>query len=186
MTQTAAALSTEQALNLSQSPTSPLIVLTSGNTTKALSVQRSSKGSKHQSTKSKPDEIINNVQVDGQFYTSTSQLSYGDKVKLSFSVKEAYRAHFTLIKGLLDFHRAPAYTFTFDKTEGTFDVVTGTGATLAIEELYRFLSKIATWLDQELSFKKQLKEMIAFEREYRAKLAKVYANSEGYTLRPLV
>lgn len=184
MTQTAAALSTEQALNLSQSPTSPLTVLTSGNTTKALS-GRSPKSRKHQVTESKP-EITNKVQVDGQFYTSTSQLSYGDKVKLSFSVKEAYRAHFTLIKGLLDFHRAPAYTFTFDKTEGTFDVVTGTGATLAIEELYRFLSKIATWLDQELSFKKQLKEMIAFEREYRAKLAKVYANSEGYTLRPLV
>lgn len=119
----------------------------------------------------------------GSFFESASQLQYADKVKVSFNVKDSYRAHFVLIKGLLEFHRSSSFAFTFDKKEGTFDVTTTvSGADQPLDELGRFLKKIGTWLDQELSFRKQLKDMIAFEKEYRNRLALVYASGEGYTL----
>jgi len=117
------------------------------------------------------------------FYNEASQLQYGDKIKLSYVINESYKAHFVLIKGLIEFHRSPGNSFSFDRQAGTFDI-TLSSASSTLEDLTKFLRKIAVWLDQELSFKKQLKEMIAFEREYRAKVAKVYAGGEGYTIAP--
>jgi len=116
-----------------------------------------------------------------RFYRATSQLKYSDRLKVSFSVDETNRQHFILIKGLLEFHRNPGVVFTFNKTEGTFDATT---SALQENELNVYLQKISAWIEQELSFKKRLKDMLSFEREYRAKLATVYAGGEGFTLFP--
>lgn len=169
MTQTAAALSTDRALNIHELPSATTLFV-STTTDNAVSPARK--------------EPLNELVLpDGAFYKSESQLRYGDKVKFSFSIKDTYRSHFILIKGLLEFHRAPEFVFSFNKHDGTFDVATpSSGISQPLEELNRFLKKIATWLDQEISFKKQLKDMMAFEHEYRAKLAKVYAGGDGFTL----
>jgi hypothetical protein len=170
MTQTAAALSNDHALNIHELPsTTTLFVKTT--TTESL-------------TKSGQQEPLNEVAIsDGTFYRSETQLKYGDKVKLSFSVKETYRTHFILIKGLLEFHRPPGFVFSYNKQESTFEVTASSAGILQpLESLNKFLRKVAAWLDQEISFKRQLKDMMAFEREYRAKLAKVYAGGDGFTL----
>lgn len=117
--------------------------------------------------------------ADGKFYRPTSKLKYSDRVKISFAVADAYRNDFITIKGLLEFHRTPDLVFSYNKSEGSFDVTT---AWLDHKELFKFLRKISVWLDQELSFKRQLKEMMAFEREYRARMATVYAGGDGFTL----
>jgi hypothetical protein len=170
MTQTASALSTDHALNIHPLPSSATLFV-KATTTVSL-------------TKSGQPEPLNEIAVpDGTFYKSETQLKYGDKVKLSFSVKETYRTHFVLIKGLLEFHRPPGFVFAYNKQEGTFEVTTSSaGISQPLESLNKFLRKVAAWLDQEISFKRQLKDMMAFEREYRAKLAKVYAGGDGFTL----
>jgi hypothetical protein len=133
-----------------------------------------------------PTSPVRSEASHGGFYVTVSQLQYGDKVKVSYVVSDAYRSHFILIKGLLEFHRAAAYAFSFNRQDGTFEVTLSTGRlSNPLEELTRFLKKINAWLDQELSFKRQLKEMRAFEQEYRAKLAAIYAGGEGYTLSPI-
>jgi hypothetical protein len=170
MTQTAAALSTDRALNIHEL-TSSTTLFVNATTPEGFSIPL-----RH--------EPLNESAVpDGTFYRSESQLKYEDKVKVSFSVKEAYRTHFILIKGLLEFHRPPGLVFSYNKQEGTFDVATtSSGVSQSLEALNKFLRKVAAWLDQEISFKRQLKEMMSFEREYRAKLAKIYAGGDGFTL----
>ena len=164
MTQTAAALSTDRAFNIHELPSTTTLFVS---------------GSTAESPKSPARQEI----ADGTFYRSESQLQYDDKLKVSFSVKETYRAHFILIKGLLEFHRPPGLVFSYNTQEGTFDVATASaGVSQPLEGLNKFLRKVAAWLDQEISFKRQLKEMMSFEREYRAKLAKVYAGGDGFTL----
>jgi len=115
----------------------------------------------------------------GAFFRATSQLTYGQRVKISFAVTEAHYQNFILIKGNLEFHRSPDMVISYNRSEGTFDVTTGRQNQ---QELNKFLGKISAWLDQELSFKRQLKQMMAFEHEYRAKLATVYAGGDGFTL----
>jgi hypothetical protein len=170
MTQTAAALSSDHALNINELRSSAtLTVHTSVHPASTRTASSSHSGASN-----------------GTFYAAVSQLHYGDKVKFSYVVKDSYRSHFVLIKGLLEFHRSPAFVFSFNRQEGTFDVTLSTNRlSQPLDEFNRFLRKIAAWLDQELSFKRQLKEMRAFEQEYRAKLAKVYEGGEGYTLSPL-
>ena len=104
-------------------------------------------------------------------------------MKVSLSVDESHRQHFILFKGLLEFHRSAGFVFSFNKQDGTFDVTTSAQQEA---ELNVYLRKISAWIGQELAFKRRLKEMLAFEREYRAKLAKVYTDGDGFTLFPTV
>ncbi|HTF18847.1 MAG TPA: hypothetical protein VK658_12285 [Chryseolinea sp.] len=173
MTQTATALSNDGALDIHKlTPSSTSTLSISATTT-----ERASTSAKP------PQSFRNSSSPEGSFYQGTSQLKYGDKAKFSFAVTESYRAHFILIKGLLEFHRAPEFVFSFNKQDNTFEVTSVfAGISQPLDELNKFLKKIAVWLDQELSFKRQLKEMMAFEREYRAKLAKVYSGGDGFTL----
>ena len=170
MTQTAAALSTEHALNIHEYSSAATLTA-------------------HAPTRPAVGQGIKSAQPEtgkGGFYEAISQLQYGDKVKLIYAVNPAYQSHFVLIKGLLEFHRAPGYTFLFKREEATFEVtLPAVRLSKPLDEFTNFLKKINLWLNQELSFKRQLKEMRAFELAYRAKLAKVYADGEGYTLRPV-
>lgn len=168
MIQTAAALSQDGAFNIHDIASAATLTV---------NADPIDAGVKLTATSLTPDTL------KGSFFESATQLQYGGKVKVSFAVKDSYRIHFTLIKGLLEFHRTSGFVFTFNRQAGTFDFTTPASAIgQPLEELGRFLKKIGTWLDQELSFKKQLKEMIAFEKEYRNRLAQVYASGEGYTL----
>lgn len=115
----------------------------------------------------------------GEYFNSVSQLKYADRLKVTFEVSTDYRKQFVLIKGLLEFHRLPDFSITYDREAGTLEVTTFSSGQA---ELLSFLGKISGWIKQELSFRQQLKEMISFEREYRQKLAKVYAGGEGFTL----
>jgi hypothetical protein len=165
MTQIAAAWSTDHALNIHEDSAATLNV--------------------HSSPAKATDRTYANhaesTLYQGRFYRATSQLKYSDRLKVSFSVNETTRQHFILIKGLLEFHRNPGVVFTFNKAEGTFEATTGA---LQENELNGYLRKISAWIEQELSFRKRLKDMLSFEREYRAKLATVYSGVEGFTLFP--
>jgi len=165
MTKTAAAWSTEHALNIQEVVASSLSIHNS-ETTEA------------------PSAIVATSELfQGAYYRATSQLKYSDRLKVSLSVDESHRQHFILIKGLLEFHRSAGFVFSFNKRDGTFDVTTSAQQEA---ELNVYLRKISAWIGQELAFKRRLKEMLAFEREYRAKLAKVYTDSDGFTLFPTV
>jgi hypothetical protein len=169
MTQTAAAMSTGHALNIHEY--SPAVILTAHTSSRPAVA---------------PAKPAHTPSTDDAFYVPVSQLHYSDKVKLSFLINDTYQSHFVLIKGLLEFHRAPGYVFLFKRDEAAFEVTLPVvRLSYPLDEFADFLKKINIWLNQELSFKRQLKAMRAFELEYRAKRAKVYADGEGYTLRPL-
>ena len=164
MTKSAVAWSTGHALNIYSNPATPLAIHSIKEESDTLQI----------STEKSELSFF-----EGKYFVSVSQLQYGDRLKIAFQVKEPYRRDFVLIKGLLEFHRLSDFAFSYNRNEGTLDV------TLSIvkqEELLKFLKKISLWIDQELSFKHQLKEMISFEREYRKKLASIYSGGDGFTL----
>ncbi|MGC3946229.1 MAG: hypothetical protein QM762_17220 [Chryseolinea sp.] len=164
MTKSAFAWSTGHALNIYSNPTTPLAIHALKEESDVLPVS---------------PEKVDSAFFEGKYFSSVSQLQYGDRIKISFDINRLYQKDFVLIKGLLEFHRLPDFAFSYNRQHGSLDVTT---ASSRQNELNKFLKKVSVWIDQEFSFKRQLKEMISFEREYQKKLAKVYAGGEGYTL----
>jgi hypothetical protein len=88
------------------------------------------------------------------------------RIHLSFVVAPEYKTSFGLLKGLIDFHRSPNFSFTFDRSQHRVDV------TVADEDqhlLTSFLQSVHTRLTDELSFKANLKKILQFESDYKRK-----------------
>ena len=165
MTKSAIAWTTGHALNIYSNQSTPLAIHSVRDESKGLQVS--------------PESEVDSTFFQGAYFNSAAQLQYGDRLKVVFEIKTSHLKDFVLIKGLLEFHRLPEFTFTYNRQDGTFDAtISKTNQT----ELLRFLRKVSIWIDQEFSFKNQLKEMISFEREYRKKLAAVYSGGDGFTL----
>src|SRR5690349_24621846 len=107
MTKSAVAWSTGHALNIYSNPTTPLSIHTLKDDSAALQL---------------PNERKQPTFFEGTYFSSISQLQYGDRLKITFEVAESYRKDFILVKGLLEFHRLSDFTFTYNRGEGTLDV----------------------------------------------------------------
>lgn len=164
MTKSALAWSTGHALDIYSNSSTPLAI-TSNDDTNLLRVS--------------PEPVIDPSFYAGEYFSSVSHLKYADRLKITFEISNDHRKDFVLIKGLLEFHRLPDFSIAYNKEAATLEI---TASSSRQSELLSFLRKISGWIKQELSFKRQLKEMISFEREYRQKLAKVYEGGEGFTL----
>jgi hypothetical protein len=125
--------------------------------------------------------------IDNRFYRPLSIFKYGDRVKVSFALRQPYAAHYVLSKGLLEFHRSTDFVFDYNRIDRSFHVSIRIEY---LESLRKFLGNISIWLDEELYFRSALKEIIAFEKTYKSKMEEVYAlqstrrfkNTKGETL----
>lgn len=148
MNQTAAILSTRQALHISQ--TEPVFSLTESQEIVSLGGLSS---------------------VENQFYYESPAFYYKDRAKLGFRLTEKFQPYFAFIKGLIEFHRSRDLRFTFNRSEASFEI------DLEIKhsgELDDFLVKIYGWLNQEIQFKATLKKIIQFENRYNREKAELY------------
>lgn len=88
------------------------------------------------------------------------------RAHVNFLVAPEFKNSFGLLKGLIDFHRSPKFSFTFDRTRSSIDVI------VAAEEqdaLTNFVKNIHASLLDELSFKANLKKILQFESDYKSK-----------------
>ncbi len=155
MTQTTTALSVERTLTI-HSPSSPL------------SVSRD----RHRT------DGFYSTWNDGSFYLPTYQSRDDEQLHISYRVREKYVPQFILIRGLIEFHRPAELQFAYDRENNTFEAIF---QERHLNTLNRFLERVAVWVDQEISFKTHLKQILAFEDEYRARLNAIYASQNGTT-----
>lgn len=148
MTQTAAILSTRQALHISH--TEPVFSLAENQETVSIEDLSS---------------------VENQFYYQSPAFYYKDRAKLGFRLTERFQPYFALIKGLIEFHRSRDLRFTFNRPSASFEI------DLEIKhsgDLNDFLVKVYGWLNQEIQFKATLKKIIQFENRYKLEKAALY------------
>lgn len=112
--------------------------------------------------------------IDNRFYKPLSIFRYGDRVKVSFGLRQPYAAHYVLSKGLLEFHRSTDFVFDYNRSDRSFHVSVKIDH---LGKLHKFLDNVSVWLDEELYFRSALKEIIAFEESYRSKMQEVYSKT---------
>lgn len=111
------------------------------------------------------------LEVPG-FIRNHYRLTYNNKTRFTFFVREEFRSHFALLRGLIEFNRGNRFSFLYNREAASLDVDV---ATEDVQSLLDFLHSIHSNLEGEIAFKSALKKVISFEREYRKLQAKVYA-----------
>ena len=157
MSQTASVLSSEQSLYISTAEVS------------FASAKNSETVSNH----------LNFVFDENGFYIPSTAFGYNDRVSLAFQVKQAFAAHFILIKGLIEFNRSKDLKFVFNRDEKSFEI--DLEAT-QLDALNDFLGHIHALLQKEIQFKGVLKKVIAFENQYKALRDVVYAEQQAVVI----
>ena len=105
------------------------------------------------------------------FIRNHYRVSENHVTRFTFFVHEDYIPRFALVRGLLEFNRGAAFSFVYNKASASFDVEVRTADVAALLDL---LAIVNSQLERELTFKSALREVIAFEKEYRIRKAKVY------------
>lgn len=111
------------------------------------------------------------VQEDGAVYQNTS-VHYKERVRLHFAVAGSLPSDFTLVKGLIEFHRPKEFAFKYDRKQNTIAVDIDLDE---IDRLETFLFAIEEWVRKEKQFRHAPKMAIEFERRYQLERESVYA-----------
>lgn len=122
---------------------------------------------------------LNFVFGENGFYIPSTAFGYNDRVSLAFQVKEAFAAHFILIKGLIEFNRAKDLKFAFNRDERSFEIDL---EAVQLDTLNAFLAHIHALLQKEIQFKAVLKKVIAFENHYKALRDEVYSEQQAVAI----
>lgn len=157
MSQTASVLSSEQSLYIS-------------------TAEVSLAPAKHPETVS---THLNFVFGENGFYLPSTAFGYNDRVSLAFQLKEAFAAHFILIKGLIEFNRSKDLKFVFNRDEKSFEIDLEAAQ---LDTLNNFLGHIHALLQKEIQFKAVLKKVIAFENQYKALRDEVYGEQQAVAI----
>ena len=115
------------------------------------------------------------ILIENSYFKPLSIFKYGDRIKVSFGLRQPYAAHYVLTRGLIEFHRSKDYVFDYNRSDRTFHVSVSVNE---VDKLHQFLNNIAVWLGEEIYFKSALKQIIAFEENYKLKMAEVYRLQE--------
>jgi hypothetical protein len=106
------------------------------------------------------------------FIQTSQQFSYNDRIRVIFNISDEWKQHFILIKGLIEFSRGQNFSFTYDKTTGSLQTDFHVENANLLEN---FLKGIEAWLVKEVTFRKALKDVLAFEEHYKKRSALVYS-----------
>ena len=104
-------------------------------------------------------------------FGKVTPLYYKKRIHLQFSISEKYRAHYVMIKGLIEFHRSKDFSFNYNASHRAFEIDVDVNQ---LEELSLFLSKVLVWLQRETRFRLALKIALEFENRYRLERDSVY------------
>jgi hypothetical protein len=104
-------------------------------------------------------------------FKQVSPFYYRTRARLAFAIADEFRAHFVMIKGLIEFNRSKHFYFQYDAKQRI--VETDLDVT-QLDALQVFLNRVTTLLKQEIQFKHALKLVLDFEHRYKAEMEGVY------------
>ena len=124
-------------------------------------------------TVSKPLEtVLTRVVQQHVLVDQVRSVQRKERVRLHFSVGQSLPSDFTLVKGLIEFHRPKDFHFKFDRKQKTISLDVDLDH---IDRLTTFLSGVEEWVRKEKQFRHALKMAIEFERRYQLERESVYA-----------
>ena len=104
-------------------------------------------------------------------YQKALPFYYRERVRLTFVVSDKFKRDFSLIRGLIEFHRPRNLVFSFDRK------YTSVGIDISahqLDQLQAFLSKVFEWIVKEKQFRHALKLAIEFENRHRIERDSIY------------
>jgi hypothetical protein len=109
--------------------------------------------------------------LEKDVFGKVSPFYYRTRARLTFAISDGFRAHFIMIKGLIEFNRSKHFFFQYDAKQRIIE--TDLDVT-QIGELQLFLNRITTLLKQEIQFKRALKLVLDLEHRYKVEMEGVY------------
>lgn len=99
-------------------------------------------------------------------------IQHKERVRLHFTVAGSSPSDFTLVKGLIEFHRPKEFLFHYERKQNTISLVVGLNQ---IDPLATFLLQIEEWIRKEKRFRHALRIALDFEKRYQLERESVYA-----------
>lgn len=121
---------------------------------------------------SKPSEtVLTSLLQEHAPVDQRRSVQYKERVRLHFSVAHSLPSDFTLVKGLIEFHRPKEFHFKYDRKQKTISLDVDRDQ---IDRLATFLSGVEEWVRKEKQFRHALKMAIEFESRYQLEQESVY------------
>ena len=114
---------------------------------------------------------VGRVSGNGLFH-NVSAFYYKERVRWTFFVADKFKADFSLIRGLVEFHRPQSLVFNFDRKSKSVGIDI---EQVELDDLQAFLSRVLDWFVQEKQFRQALRMVIEFENRSRQERNSVYA-----------
>lgn len=122
---------------------------------------------------SKPSEtVLARIVKENTPRDHSTHIHHQEHVRLHFEVAGSSQSDFTLVKGLIEFHRPKEFLFQYDRKQNTISVVVEPDQ---IDRLATFLLSVQEWVRKEKQFRHALKIALDFERRYQIERQIVYA-----------
>jgi hypothetical protein len=108
---------------------------------------------------------------ENTIFRAFSVFYYGNNARMSFSISDNTKTHYGLLKGLIEFYRSKQLQFHFIKEENEIQIDVNVEL---LENVHNLISLVSKKIQEELAFKRTLKNVIAFEAIYKSEKAKAY------------
>ena len=99
-------------------------------------------------------------------------IPHKERVGFHFTVAASSPSDFTLVKGLIEFHRPKEFLFQYDRKQNTISLVVELNQ---IDPLATFLLRVEEWVRKEKRFRHALRIALDFEKRYQLEQESVYA-----------
>jgi hypothetical protein len=119
-----------------------------------------------------PTLSYSNTFSENRLFSTVTPLFYREKLRITFEVSENFKNKMAMIRGIVEFNRSSRFLFRYNLKKRTIETDIHPAS---VGELNSFFDTVLKITEDEIRFKKVLKDVIAFEKEYKRLSTNVYA-----------
>jgi hypothetical protein len=109
---------------------------------------------------------------ENRLFSMVTPFFYRERLRITFEVSENFKNEMALIRGIVEFNRSSRFLFRYDLNKRTIETNIHPAN---VDALKSFFTDVLKLIEDEIQFKKVLKDVIAFENEYKRLSTNVYA-----------
>jgi hypothetical protein len=113
-----------------------------------------------------------NTFLENKLFSTVTPLFYRERLRITLEVSEYFKSKMALIRGIVEFNRSSRFLFRYDLNKRTIETDIHPAN---VDALKSFFTDVFKLIEDEIQFKKALKDVIAFENEYKKLSTNVYA-----------
>lgn len=121
-----------------------------------------------------------NTFLENKLFSTVTPLFYRERLRITLEVSEYFKSKMALIRGVVEFNRSSRFLFKYDLNKRTIETDIHPAN---VDALKSFFIDVLKLIEDEIRFKKALKDVIAFETEYKRLSTNVYTVLNAATSR---